>query len=146
MKHGWNSWDNYFDIHEKVLRFYSKYMQAAKSYHVTRHTDQYYEMTCTGILFQSFNQNLVRVDIHKDLEIEDSLKSKLKARTLGYSYSANKPNPDGRNLIRYCSPHPDHNRFHHRHDYTKVPTEVIRIGDDAFPHVGEFLNEVLRTF
>ena len=146
MKHGWNSWDNYWHIHEKVLRVYSKYMLAAKTYRVVRHTEFYYELLCTNALFNSYNQNVVRIDIRKDVEIDSSVKAKLQARTIGYTYSANRPNPDGKNLIRYCSPHDDHNQYHHKHDFTVNPAQVHKIADDAWPHVGEFLHEVLLTF
>ena len=146
MKHGWNSWENYWNIHEKVLRFYSIFMQAPKSYTLIRQTEQYYEIKCTGILFQTYSQNLVRVDIRKNITIDDKVKSKLRAQTESYTYSANRPNPDGRNLIRYCSPHDDHNNFHHKHDFTTNPPQVIALGSDAWPHVGEFLHEVLLTF
>jgi hypothetical protein len=146
MKHGWNSWDNYWDIHEKILRIYSKYMQAPKTYKLEKHTAQFYELSCEGIMITTFKQTLVRVDIRKEVEIDDSSPNRLRARTIGYSYSVNLPNPDGRNLIRYCSPHIDHNKFHHKHDFTKKPPQTIRIGDDEYPHVGEFLNEVLANF
>lgn len=145
MKHGWNSWDGYFATHEKVLRFFSKYMVVPQVYSVLRPTDRFYQLICENILVTTYKGTRVRIDLSKDVLIEDQ-HGRLRARTYGYSYNANLPNPDGRNLIRYDSPHDDHNRFHHKHEFTTHPPQVIRIGDDDYPHVGEFFNEVLERF
>lgn len=145
MKHGWNSWDGYLAVHEKVLRFYAKFMATPKMYTVTKVTDRFYTLSCEDIQFTTYNSTRLRVDLRKDVLIEER-HGRLMAKTFGYSYNANRPNPDGRNVIRYDSPHSDHNQYHHRHDYTVDPPVITKIGDDEYPHVGEFLNEVLVTF
>jgi len=49
-------------------------------------------------------------------------------------------------MIRYYSPHDDHNQFHHKHDFAIDPPQVIEIGSDGYPHVGKLFNEILEQF
>jgi hypothetical protein len=77
--------------------------------------------------------------------IISGLITKKRAKTFNYSYNAWDPKTN-KNLIRYCSPHLDHNKFHHKHDYTVDPDETNKIGNDEWPHVSEFLEEVLTNF
>ncbi len=144
MKHGWNSWEHYLSIHEKTLRFYNPYMTVVKTYTIFKHTTRYYEIQCQQIPMRTYKGTDVRIDIKKDILV-DEVNGRLQARTVAYSYNANLPNPNGQNLIRYCSPHEDHNQFHHKHIFMPTP-QVLKIEDDEYPHVGEFLNEVLETF
>ncbi len=145
MKHDWNRWDHYLAIHEKTLRFYSPYMTAVKTYSIQRRTESYFELKCEQIPMRTYRGASIRVDISKDVLVEE-YRGRLRARTFAYSYNANLPNPDGRNLIRYCSPHDDHNQFHHKHDFTVDPETITKVDEDDYPHVGEFLNEVLEFF
>lgn len=145
MKHDWNWWANYLSIHEQILRFYSPYMTTVKTYSILRHTERYYELRCEQIPMKTYKGTNIRVDLRKDILIEEQ-RGRLRAKTFGYSFNANLPNPDGRNLIRYCSPHDEHNQFHHKHNFTIDPPTITKIGDDEFPHVGDFLAEVLETF
>ena len=145
MKHDWNWWDNYLSIHEQQLRFYSNFMTTVKTYNLKCHTERYYELSCEQIPFKTYKGSNIRVDIRKDILVRH-YRGRLQARTYAYTYNSNLPNPDGRNLIRYCSPHMGHNQFHHKHDYTVDPPVIIQISDDSYPHVGEFINEVLETF
>ena len=78
--------------------------------------------------------------------IKNLIEKKLKL--LFYSYQAKRPSPDGRILIRYDSPHDDHNQFHHKHIFNKngVELDVVELGSDEWPHVSEFLKEVITKF
>lgn len=145
MKHGWNSWDGYLAVHEQVLRFYSRYMETPKTYVIETVTDQFYILRCENIVFITYSGTKIRVDIRKRVLIAER-HGRSMARTFGYSYNANRPNPDGRTLIRYDSPHEDHNQFHHKHDFTLNPPRIIELGDDNYPHVGDFLKEALESF
>jgi hypothetical protein len=120
-------------------------MASLKLYTVSRLTDRFYQLQCENILMTTYQGTQVRIDIRKDVLIDDQ-HGRLRAKTFAYSYNANLPNPDGRNLIRYDSPHDDHSQFHHKHEFTNSPPQVIRIGDDEYPHVGEFIKEVLERF
>lgn len=152
-KHGWNVLQNYLAVHDKTLRFYEKYMEEVRTYTYQEITDRYHLLLCQGIFFHTYNGTLVRVDIEKDIEVDPEPIGRPRARTSSYTYSANLPRIGP--LIRYCSPHQDweeegsapHHAFHHRHDYTKNPKGDVRIlPDDSWPHVGEFLEEVLKSF
>lgn len=123
------------------------------AYQVSQITSRFYTLECVGILFQTYQANRVRIDIYKEVLIDDSMPRRKRARTVGYSYNANTPH--GQNLIRYDSPDPPHvhgpqtpyhHMFHHKHDYTVHPPKVTRVDDDQYPHVGEFIEEVLMSF
>lgn len=146
MKHDWNSLENYLSIHDKILRIYAKFMLQPKHYALITRTDFFYILECKDIRLRTYKGNTVRVDIYKEIEVDPSNKSKQRARTSGYSYGANRPHPNGAPLIRYCSPHFDHNKYHHKHDYTKTPPTIVEVSQDEWPHVGEFFNEVLQNY
>lgn len=152
-KHGWNSLQNYLNVHEKTLRQYEKYMEQPRTYRHEKLTEFHHTLICEGIIFRTYRDTRVRVDVEKDIEIDPRVPQRARARTYSYKYSANQPG--GKKLIRYCSPHEDweeegsaaHHKHHHRHDFTKNPKgEITLLGNDGWPHVGEFLEEVLSSF
>jgi len=151
-KHGWNSLQNYLEVHYKVLRFYSSNLVVPQDYIYNQHTPYFHSLQAIGLQFRTYKRSLVRIDIRKFIEVSpDHTSGQPWARTFSYSFNANIPRIG--NLIRYDSPHDDtdstpidHHRFHHKHDFTKTPPEVIRIPDDKWPHVGEFFHEVLSSF
>ena len=152
-KHGWASLETYLNAHDRVLRTYTKFMDQPKQYRYEWANSNYLVLKCHGIDFTTYSGNKVRVDLYKDVDIDDSNPKRLRARTSGYSYNANRPGVG--NLIRYDSPDlavtvaqstPFHHQFHHKHDWTSGVEQIIRISDDNWPHVHEFLNEVLSTF
>ena len=152
-KHDWNSFTDYLSIHEKTIRFYHKFMEIPKVYIHKNITDYEYQLDCIGIFLYTYRGTRLRVDIRKVIEVDPSNPRRPKARTFKYTYSANIAG--GQRLFRYCSPHRDdeeegkapHHSYHHKHDYTKNPKgEVILIGSDEWPHVGEFFEEVLSRF
>ena len=151
-KHDWNSLQNYLEVHYKVLRIYSSHLSIKKDYVYTKVTENFHTLEAIGLIFRSYKGTQIRFDIRKDVEVDTKHTSgKPWARTYGYSYNANIPG--GKNLIRYDSPHDDadstpidHHKFHHKHDYTKDPPEIVRIPEDQWPHVNEFLLEVLSRF
>ncbi|MGK5086617.1 hypothetical protein WDW86_03595 [Bdellovibrionota bacterium FG-2] len=154
MKHDWNTLDDYLSVHHRILHFYGKYMETPKAaYQVTQLTPRFYTLECAGIIFRTYLSNRVRVDIYKEILVDDSNPRRRRARTIGYSYNAN--TPQGANLIRYDSPDPlstlgtnspHHHSYHHKHDESVSPSRIIRIEDDEYPHVGEFFDEILSRF
>jgi hypothetical protein len=151
-KHDWNSLQHYLEIHDKTIRFYQQWMETPRFYTHEILNEYFHALNCIKIFVHTYKGTRVRVDIKKDVEIDPSTPKRLRARTFKYSYSANIPG--GLPLIRYCSPHDDfeeegsapHHAYHHRHDFTKNPKgEVIVLGNDEWPHVGEFFEEVLST-
>jgi hypothetical protein len=155
MKHDWNSLENYLTIHEKILRFYNKWMDPPRTYRVEKLTQEGSDLilSCHSAFLTTEKGTRIRVDIEKIVEVDDTLPNRKKARTYSYSYSANIPGGD--KLIRYCSPHEDgeeegsapHHKHHHKHDFTKKPEiKIIVLEADSWPHVGDFLKEVRETF
>ena len=152
-KHGWNSLQHYLEIHDKTLRFYQKHMETPRVYKYEKLNEYFHTLTCLKIFVHTYKGTRVRIDIKKDMTVDPSNPKRPRARTFRYSYNANIPG--GSDLIRYCSPHEDweqegsapHHKHHHKHDFTKGPKEKITLlGDDEWPHVGEFFEEVLNSF
>ncbi len=152
-KHDWNSLQHYLDIHEKTIRAYHRYMEVPRNYQYQTVTPYYHILSCHKIFIHTYKNTRLRVDITKDIEIDPSNPKRPRARTFKYSYNANIPG--GGELIRYCSPHEDweeegsapHHRRHHKHDFRKNPKgEITLIGDNDWPHVGEFIEEILLMF
>ncbi len=152
-KHDWNSLQNYIVVHEKTLRFYERHMETRRSYVYDKWTDRYATLECKGMILLTSHGSRIRIDIEKEILIDSTNSVRPRARTYSYSYSAISP---GRHtLIRYCSPHDDahvegsasHHRFHHKHDFARSSQGVITLlGSDEWPHVSEFLDEVLQSF
>lgn len=156
-RHDWNTRENYFDIHYRVLRFAEKHMVAPVRYIHQVYTDRHEAILAPKIVFLTWGRRTtVHVSIKKDILIRRRPGFKPEARTYSYRYHANLP--DGRELIRYCSPDDpnsvlnpkDHHTFHHKHvfDSNGVQIKVINIegNGDEWPHVSDFLNEVLSSF
>lgn len=152
-KHGWNAFADYVTVHEKTLRLNESYMVVPKTYTIIKVTELYWTLEAIGIELRTFKGNRVRIDISKDVEVDLTNKYRPLARTEGYTYSANYPKGSAC-LIRYCSPHfdrdrskaPDHHPFHHKHDFTSGKEVITKLSPDGFPHVSEFLVEVLKAF
>ena len=152
-KHDWSSLQTYLNAHERVLSTYSKFMDVPHQYNQKRITQNYLLLECIGIIFTTYNGNKVRVDITKDVEIDDENPKRLKALTVGYSYNANSPKMG--NLCRYDSADqpsqlgpgsPPHHYFHHKHVWISGKEQILKIEDDQWPHVDEFIQEVLRNY
>lgn len=151
MRHGWRSLQNYFDVHDQIIRSYHEYMNPPKVYDHKWYTSQWLQITCLPVFMTTYRGTLVRVDIRIDVEVDDSV-SRPQARTFDYTFSANLPGK--RTLLRYCSPHPEpgtsvapgHHAHHHRHDFTTGKEVIMLLDAETRPFVGEFLDEVLKGF
>ena len=66
------------------------------------------------------------------------------ARTLIYSYNISDATG---NFFRYCSPHPDHRPYHHKHVYDAITRDEIhppmRLEEYEVPHIDEVIEELL---
>jgi len=143
-KHGWNTWENYLRVHESVLkRYQSHFVTPSPKYSVIRFTDQYYQIRIDKLELISAKGTYISINIEKDIEVQAG-GSKDVARTVGYSYQSWLKG--GGNLIRYCSPHESHNKFHHKHDYMKDPINPIPVVNDEWPHVNEFFDELIDNY
>jgi hypothetical protein len=151
-KHDWASLQTYLNVHERVLNTYAKFMDTPRAYQQTFVTANYLLLECMGIMFTTYKGTKVRVDITKDVEIDDSNPKRHRAVTVGYSYNANEPRVGNR--FRYDSPDspaqlgpesPPHHYFHHKHVWNNGKEQILPIGDDDWPHIDEFFREVQST-
>lgn len=144
-KHGWNTFENYLRVHESVLKKYSSHIVSQNpKYVLVKFTDHYCQLTLEKLEIQTLKNTRIYINIQKDIEVQPGARRPI-ARTEGFSYQAwFKGN--GGNIIRYCSPHDSHNQFHHKHNYTKIPPEVLKIEAGKWPHVSEFLGEIIMNY
>lgn len=146
-KHDWNSWNNYLSVHEKTLSKYIRahYVSGPQEYIVEKITDQNYGLLIHGLVLRANSGAEIQIKIEKTVEL-DTEYVRPRARTFAYSYHALTPKPNARNLLRYCSPH-DHRPHHHKHVYNLDGTyNVVEVVERNWPHVSEFLDEVLTTY
>ena len=153
LKHDWATLQTYLNAHERVLSTYTKFMDAPRTYTQTRVTTNYLLLECMNIQFTIYNGTKVRADITKDVEIDESNPKRLLALTVGYSFNANAPRKG--NLVRYDSPDPrgqlgpgspPHHYHHHKHLWVSGQEQILRIGDDDWPHVDQFFHEILTNY
>lgn len=131
-------------------------MQSPVQYSHEVVTDNFEMLIARKIVFTTWQGTTVHVNLKKDVTIRANKMGRLEAKTYSYRYHANLPN--GVALVRYCSPDDpkviqnpnDHHTFHHKHvfDHLGAQTQVLNMinAEGGWPHVGDFLNEVLSTF
>lgn len=143
-KHDWNTWENYLRVHESVLKKYQHHFVSQNpKYSISELTDQYYQLKLDKLELKTLKGTVITINIEKDVEVQPG-GTKIVARTVGYTYQA--WIKGGNNLIRYCSPHETHNKYHHKHEYLKDPINPVPVGDDEWPHVNEFFDELIDNF
>lgn len=143
VKHGWNTLGNYLAIHKRVLEQYQSGSSSPKIYTERKLTESYLTLDVNDVRITTKKGNTVKVKIEKDAEVR-VLGKRPTVKTTDYSYHASYV--DGRNIIRYCSAHPTHNKFHHKHDYiNKNVNPSVRIQPEDVPHVSEFLDELINN-
>lgn len=146
-KHDWNSLENYLHIHEKVLEeaIDKSFVRGPTEYTVRKLTDQNWELSLVGLVLRSERGTEIEFKIEKSIEIDIDY-ARRRARTYDYSYHAFLPKPVGLNLVRYCSPH-EHRPYHHKHLYNEDGSyQIAIVANEAWPHVSDFFEEVLRSF
>jgi len=153
-KHDWNSRESYFDIHYRVLRFFEPFMNPPVQYKHQIVTSNF-EVLTARFVFTTSRGSVIKVSIKKDITIQHPKAGRTRAKTHAYRYHANLP--DGRPLLRYCSPDDpnviidpkDHHTFHHKHVFDRLGNNIAVLdvtGTKDWPHVGDFLNELLTDF
>ncbi len=146
-KHDWNSWENYLLVHETTLNKYinTRHVAGPRQYTRNKLTDQNIQLSIEGLILKSDLGVEIQIKIEKTVELDIEY-SRPRARTFSYSYHALTPKPNARNLMRYCSPH-EHRPHHHKHLYYSDGTyNVLDVPDRTWPHVSEFLDEVLCQY
>lgn len=102
---------------------------------------------CAGNIF---------IDVRKTLRVIDGEGDDALVQTVAYTYHAR---VDGvGDLLRYCSPHADHRKFHHKHTFDPFkgdassysiddePGTCDATSDTNWPTLGEVLHEVRRWY
>ena len=147
MKHGFNTWENYLRVHEKVLKQYSVFfVNPLVVYELNMSTENYYTLILERVELKTNEGKNIFVKIEKDIDVQAGVTRKI-ARTYRYSYNSwKKTDRNNANFIRYCSPHLDHNQFHHKHDFTVTPPTITKIRNDDWPHVSEFFDELISIY
>jgi hypothetical protein len=156
-RHDWRTREEYFSIHFKILRFFEPYMSPPVQYKHEVITENYEILEAPRIVFTTWTRHtVVHVKIRKEVIIRRNPGMRPEAKTFSYRYHANLP--DGRALLRYCSPDDptnpvdpkNHHTFHHKHIFDNLGNETKVINSETppgeWPQVGNFLNELLQNF
>ena len=88
----------------------------------------------------------ILIDVTKKLRIVDGDGATVRVQTFAHSYNASL---QGRgNILRYCSPHDDHNKFHHVHRFDVWGGDhqgsVDEVSADDWPTLGDVLHGLQR--
>lgn len=131
-------------------------MQSPVQYKHQVITENFEMLIAPKIVFTTWKGTTVHVSLKKDITIRATKLGRREAKTYSYRYHANLPS--GLPLIRYCSPDDprsiqdpnNHHTFHHRHIFdhlgNQTRVENVTTAEGGWPHVGDFLNEVLSVF
>lgn len=119
-RHGPNSFANYQEVHNRRMQ---DFMQGG---FVTSHNLRFGAPThgCISLEGDIHCLGGITINVRKQLKILSGTGAGAVIQTSGYSYNAF---ANGRGIIvRYDSPHDDHNQFHHvhRHDYLGSWSEI----------------------
>ena len=138
--HGPNSFSNYFEVHQRVMRDC-----------VTRG----FVLSDNVVAIALGNGNLlmegpieclgdIDITIEKILEVTGQAKRR-SIRTVEYHYNAHVRGLG--NILRYDSPHPDHNQFHHAHRFDVFNGDRDgQVSKCEWPHIGAVIGEVEQWY
>ena len=145
-KHDWNTLEDYLNVHDSVFKKYIKYFQSPRTYKYAKLTEHYHVLELEAVL-NTNKGSLVKVDIEKGITVKKIPGNRPVVKLNNYKYHAYF-HKTGINIIRYDSPHGGHNQFHHKHTYGFLGNEIKidPVRNDDWPHVHEFLDEVIQNF
>jgi hypothetical protein len=139
-KHDWNNLQNYLAVHDSVLKKYAACFANNPRYVLTRPTEYMLELSTT---MRFLHKNL-KLEISKVAEVEVNGRNVEAAKTYSYTYAVS---DDKGCLFRYCSAHPTHNKFHHKHVYDLITRQELKppkkLDDEEVPHIDEVIDELL---
>ncbi|MGH2461447.1 MAG: toxin-antitoxin system TumE family protein [Chloroflexota bacterium] len=138
-RHGWNTFENYVQVHEDYLANQSSIVSHTLRFRPVAKRGRIVSVELSG---QIFCGRQVVVDVTKLLEARYTERGVLQVRGLRYSYNAH---ARGRfNLLRYDNGHDDPNEYHrHRFDpFTGEQVEFQYVTRQQFPTLSELLDEV----
>lgn len=137
-KHGPNRLSSFLDIHAAVM---------------SRYIDEAFVLE-DELVIDPLGDNVIEISglircaggvvitVYKYIDIVRQ-EPEVWVRTSAYSYNASLA---GRgNIFRYCSPHLDHNKFHHRHNFDVFAGDVtgtVAQIDGDWPTLGDVIGEL----
>ncbi len=140
-KHGPNRLSSYLAIHDTIMR------QFLGRDFVTSEDLSFSDLGNSVFLMEGTIHCLddLRIVVSKHLRIVGGNSADPDVCTVAYSYSAILGNRGS--IFRYDSPHPDHNNFHHKHQYAVLDGDVrgtvmTIVPQDAWPTLGEVMQEL----
>ena len=81
MKHGFNTWENYLRVHEKVLKQYSVFfVNPLVVYELNMITENYYTLILERVELKTNEGKNIFVKIEKDIDVQAGVTRKI-ART-----------------------------------------------------------------
>ncbi len=135
--HGPNRFSNYFNVHEQVMRgLMDRGFVLSDNVSIGPLGNSYLLMEgpieCLGD---------IEVTVLKILQVTPQPKGEPLVQTIEYSYNARIRGLG--NILRYDSPHPEHNRFHHVHRFNVFDgDEEGEVEECAWPTLGQALDEL----
>lgn len=143
--HGPNKLANYVQVHESVMEHHRKTGFVLRDTLAFEPLDAGRSILLKG---EIYCQGRIRIDVTKTLVIVDGEGASTRVQTSEYRYHACVI--DVGNVLRYCSPHPDHNTDHHVHRYDifrgdEHGTTTLH-GRAGWPHLGDVIAELHRWY
>lgn len=136
----------YLEIHETAMRS----LERDKSYVLPGGDGLGIERVDTTLLIAGRIQcsGGILIDVRKVLAILEGEGDTAIVQTVSYTYHALAE--DIGSVLRYCSPHTDHNFFHHKHTFDAlngdVHGHVTEIETDKWPTLSEVICEVCKWY
>ena len=135
--HGPNKFSNYIETHETIMgRF-------VDSGFVEADTLDIYPVGARLILIKGSLKCLgdIRLDVEKILRfVTEEVGPNALVHTVEYHYNAS---IDSGNILRYDSPHPTHNQFHHVHRFNVLDGDQIgEVSRSEWPTLGAVIAEL----
>ncbi len=143
-KHGPNRITNYLETHDTVMgQFVDAGFVLIDALELVPVGVGYFviigQLSCLGGIV---------LDVYKLLKVVDGEGSSARVQTISYVYNAHLRGVG--NILRYDSPHPDHNCFHHVHRFDVFNGDrdgrVEPIDEEAWPTLGDVLGELQKWF
>ena len=136
-KHGWHEISGYFQVHDTVIsKCQASGFVETDGLKVEDYGDGFIVMS------GSLGCGCLRLEVTKSLEVREERGAKF-VRTVAYSYNVSLSQTGC--VLRYCSPHADHNQHHHKHTFDVLAGDrqgsVSSVPDGEWPTIGEVLAE-----
>lgn len=143
-KHGPNRLANYREVHDKAIRdLENRGFLLLDGLGWNAEGDAF--LTIAGALECAGE---IRVEVSKQIQILEGAGSAALVQTVAYSYNAVLDSVG--NILRYDSPHPTHNRYHHVHRYAVLAGDkdgtITELTEDEWPTLTQVVDELAEWY